>query len=134
MLEVDILRHQKLQQANAIKELIYGANLERGFSYGSVNNDVLTLFFTHPAYTHEFAIKQNEYMQSFRKTYKEKKLKDSLYFKSVVAKSVFREKKQEQKSVPEYKESSSGEFKILAKNEKIRSLFEDIQSIIKAKK
>ncbi len=134
--EVDIFNHPKFQQAEAIKKLVSvcSDSLKKGFEFGSIGDDnTLILFFSHPAYTHEFCLKHDEIIPKMREIYKKERLAGVLYFKRVVAKNTPKYKPKITKSNQDnkYAEKSTGNFKIGCKNERLRSLFEDIQTIVK---
>ncbi len=137
--EVDIFTHPKFQEAQAIKKLVSscGDGYIKAFSYGSIGDDKkLTLYFEHPAITHEFTIKHEQNLQKMRDIYKKEKMVGVLFFKKVEAKTLNKFKINQNKKLKDnrYAEKSSGEFAINCKSERIRSLFKDIQEIIKDKK
>lgn len=110
--------------------------IKRGFSYGKISDDkVLVLFFTHQACLHEFTIKYSEIVGSMRKIYKREKLQGSIFFKKIEGKLAPKMReyrpKSEKSSLNPFKEKSTGNFRIGCEDERLRSLFGEIQTTIK---
>ncbi len=126
------LHHPKLEEARAIKKLVDACGLEKGFDFGSCKGNVLTLYFKHPSFVHEFTCKYLQMLELMRECYKKEQMRSVLYFTKVQAKHRIT-KAQEDKNDTKcpYKEMAKGDFEIKVKNEKIRSLFEDIREIVK---
>jgi len=126
------LSSYKLKEAKAIRELVKAlGSLERGFVYGSLKGEVLTLFFNHPAIVSEFNMQKEQILEKMRKIYKEKGLKESIVFKSLraafVAKSSSKKRDTEQKR----EEIATGDFEIKAKDLDIKKALERIREHIR---
>lgn len=135
--EVDIFTHPKMQEQQAIKKLLNACSdeLKKGYTGGHVRDDkTLVLFFKHNAFTHEFTLKYKEILQKMREIYKKENLAGAIFFTKVEAKVAFvKDTSATLSNQEKYAERSSGNFHIGCEDEKIRSLFEDIQNIIKTK-
>lgn len=129
------LNSPKFHQANAIRELIQAMSegMQKQFCYGELRGDVLTLWFSHPLCVSEFNLGREKILEKMRQIYKEKKLGSSLRFREVVARTKPYEPKPppSPKTTCEYKEQSTGEFEIKAKDPELVRIFENIKKIIK---
>ncbi len=128
-----VFNHPKLKEANGIRELskALGA-LERGFLYGSVRGDVLSLYFNHPIFVSEFKMQKEQIVAKMRAIYKEKKLREVLFFKEIKAVFIAKNNTQVKEEKKIEKDISSGVFDIKCKDKELQRAFERIQKQIQA--
>lgn len=132
--EVDIFTHPKMQEAKAIKKLTqaFSDKLKEGFTGGCITGKMLTFFFKHPLYVHEFRLGHSKILENMRKIYKKENLAGVIYFSKVEpAVAPYKKSVSVSDSKITYEEKSTGNFRITCENQKIRSLFEDIREIVR---
>ncbi len=131
---ISVLNHPKLQQARDIKTLSKGLdNLQKFFVCGSLRNNVLILYFSHPIGVSEFNLRKEQILSRMRKIYAEKGLVKRLYFKAVIAK-LSQSHSKNGKIIKErtYTELAHGNFDTShIKNPDIKKQFERIRATIK---
>jgi inorganic pyrophosphatase/exopolyphosphatase len=136
-----LVDNRKFKEAEGIKILseALGDSLKRMFDYGSVKGDVLTLYFVHPAGVWEFNSKKDEILKKMREIYKEKSLRELIYFKSVKAKSslkrvIVSEDSKDNRSNFN-KELANGEFDLSGVEDvQLRKILSNIRECIKRNK
>lgn len=132
MQTVNIFNHPKLKEAQAIRELTKALDndLEKYFLYATTTNNKFIFWFNHQIGVLEFNSRKKQITSKMREIYKNKRLKDILYFTSIEAKLKNKSLKQEPKKQIA-KDISSGNFQINCKNKQLEKIFKNIQKAIK---
>lgn len=123
----------KLTQINALRSLwldvvklpIAGINLE---------NEILKITFSHPAYLQEWKINEERFLQELREEYKKRELKKIVVFRKIVCKERYIKPKEEKEECNQtYEERSKGEFENLCTNPNLYKILENIRESIRSK-
>ncbi|MDE5602624.1 MAG: hypothetical protein K2I71_01715 [Helicobacter sp.] len=130
-----------LEQRKVLNDLVFDAiqeNLKRLIIRIDLRNiagkEVCVIVFNHPLALQEWKREQSPTIKKMRELYKQRNLKDLLVFHRVLVEVSYKPQnvKKEKESLQTYKEQSSGDFAITAKDKEIKACFEAIKAAIKA--